>query len=348
MIKSSMALTLGVFVASVALEARTSTMQFNKDTDGVELWTAIAQNTSNGTTEMSTMSTTWTDQVSLKNSGTYNVNLILTTNYSDGYPSPEAQAATNMNFIIEGSSNVSLTIKSGGVLGLRTKTAAEDFQATTSASYGAVFLRGNANLTIEGTGKLYSNDFKMSENASIDRTLVLKDEALFWTRGTTQIGATTATGVQTFRIEGSNISEAHVRNLQFVGATDTSANSVKGAKFEFISDANGISTIVNESAIQTLSGVIEVDFTNLLWDESWGDNHTFTLLTSNNNSSETALAGWVANQSTLATVTGAGDDWLFTNDKTSLYLTVSKVPEPSTYAMIFGALALAFVAYKRK
>ena len=99
------------------------------------------------------------------------------------------------------------------------------------------------------------------------------------------------------------------------------------------------------------SGVLKFDFTNLIWDESWGDEKTFTLISCADNAD--ALNDWVLNNASGEFAEFIGiDGGEFTSDSKHLYLTIARdslqVPEPSTYAAIFGAIALAFAAYRRR
>lgn len=105
-----------------------------------------------------------------------------------------------------------------------------------------------------------------------------------------------------------------------------------------------------------MTGVISVDFTNLLWDEDWGDSKTFTLLSCTGGSNY--ITDWVSDYSLtlgeIITANGRITDTelaYFSADNTKLYVTIAReaaVPEPGTYAALFGAVALAFAAYRRR
>ena len=195
-------------------------------------------------------------------------------------------------------------------------------------------------------------------NNNYDKTVIVKDQAYFFTRGTTNIGVSGATTAQIVSFQGSEIQMAHLRNLRFRGAEGTTLDNVLGGKLEWIADANGITTVVNESSPQeAMTGIISVDFTKLIWDESWGDTHTFTLL--HCTGSSTRLTDWVSGYSDtlgeILTVNGRITDdpsmGYFSANNVDLFVTVARdavVPEPATYAAIFGALALAFAAYRRR
>lgn len=344
---------LALCAASTFSHARTSTFVIDKEANDVELGIALKDYTSNPT-ELDTMATDWTNQLAVKSIYNGTVNLVLTGNYSDLYPAPETQTAIGMNFVLENGNAMTFTVKSGGTLGLRIKTAAADF--STSTACGELKLTGeNANLVVEGTGKVYASSLQMFER-DVNRMVTLKDQAYFFTGGTAQIGGSTKsntlTKTSTLRLEGSQIEMVRVRNLQFVGTEGTTKDNAMGGKFEFIADANGISTIQNESAIVAFSGVIEIDFSGLKWDTTWGEDHKFTLVTAT--SGNTLLQDWVdtnsASNGNLANIIGAEGE--FSADNYNLFVTISRdslvIPEPSAYAAIFGAIAIAFAAYRRR
>ena len=349
--KKLLAVTLCSLIAGAALQARTSWITFNQDVDDVEFWSAIQTKSSNGASELATMATTWTNQLGLT-SGSYNVSLVLSNNYADNYPAPDAQSADGVNLCFNGAN---VKVVSGGTLGLRSKTAAADFNTSTGCG-GIVFERGG-NLEVSGTGRVFANDLQMYQN-NYDKTVIVKDQAYFYTRGTTNIGVSGATTAQIVSFQGSQIQMAHLRNLRFRGAEGTTLDNVKGGKLEWIADANGITTVENESTPQeAMTGIISVDFTKLIWDESWGDTHTFTLLHCTGGSSY--LTSWVSEyadtRGEILTVNGRITDdpslGYFSANNANLFVTVARdavVPEPATYAAIFGALALAFAAYRRR
>ena len=337
-------------MAGAASYARTSWITFNQDVDDVEFWSAIETKTSNGASELATMATTWTNQLGLT-SGSYNVSLVLSDNYSGHYPSPDAQDPGAVNLCFNGAT---VKVVSGGTLGLRTKTAAADYTASTGC--GAIVFERGGTLEVSGTGRVFAGDLQMNNN-NYDKTVIVKDQAYFFTRGTTNIGVSGATTAQIVSFQGSEIQMAHLRNLRFRGAEGTTLDNVLGGKLEWIADANGITTVVNESSPQeAMTGIISVDFTKLLWDEDWGETKTFTLLSCTGGSNY--LKDWVSDYSStlgeILTVNGRITDpdlAAFSADNTKLYVTIAKsaaVPEPSTYAAIFGALALAFAAYRRR
>ena len=95
--------------------------------------------------------------------------------------------------------------------------------------------------------------------------------------------------------------------------------------------------------VSVFEGVITVDFTKILLDEVESE---FTILRSNN-----SLADLFTNDSFNFIKRDESDivNWSLSEDSKSLIISyVSTIPEPSTCAAIFGALALAFAAYRRR
>ena len=335
-------------IAGAASYARTSWINLNSGIEDVEIWTAISDYSSNGTSELATMAANWTNQLGVGG----DASVVVSKNYADGYLSPETQGASDMNFLLQ--NGVTVKVVSGGTLGLRTKTAAEDFSASTG--YGEIIFDREGTLEVSGTGRVFAGSVTMNRS-NYAQTLILKDQAYFASSGTTNIGLTTDTNAKVLSFRGSNIQLAQLRNLRFRGGEGTSIDDVKGGKLEWIADAKGITTVINNSSPQeAMTGVISVDFTNLLWDEDWGDSKTFTLLSCTGGSNY--ITEWVSDYSStlgeIITANGRITDTelaYFSADNTKLYVTIAReaaVPEPGTCAALFGAVALAFAAYRRR
>ena len=340
-------------MAGAASYARTSWVNFNQDVNDVEIWTAINNYTSNGAEQLAIMADTWTDQLGL-GAGNNKVSVVVSGNYADGYPSPDSQGASTMNFLLQQGTVVKVV--SGGTLGLRTKTAAADYN--TSTGCGAIVFERDGTLEVSGTGRVFSGDVQMNRS-NYAQNVIVKDQAYFFTRGTTNIGLTSNTTAQIISFQGSEIQMAHLRNLRWRGGDGTTLDSVKGGKLEWIADAGGITTVENESSPQeAITGIISVNFTDLVWDDGWGESKTFTLLSCTSGSNY--LKDWVSDYSAtlgeILTINGRITDpelGSFSADNYKLYVTIAKdalipVPEPAACAMVIGALALAVVAYRRR
>ena len=92
-----------------------------------------------------------------------------------------------------------------------------------------------------------------------------------------------------------------------------------------------------------------MDFSNLALAEG---TYTFDVisLTENATRENTIIANYASMSEDLITVIKANesDSYEFVADGLPLKLVYTVVPEPATYAAIFGALALALAAYRRR
>ena len=118
----------------------------------------------------------------------------------------------------------------------------------------------------------------------------------------------------------------------------------QAGKLEFVADANGISTLVSQYIDFNFDILLDfTDYTLL------GEN-TFEILTVTSTYYD-MVKNWVDDPSLIELIkANEGDSYtigLADGGKT-LTLTYSHVPEPAAYAAIFGALALAFAACRRR
>lgn len=311
------------------LSAATATFNFSTDADNVSLWDAIAQDSQYGSFSGNNPYQVYCDSLNLRNTASHNVNIILTDSYAGSYP---LYTSGNLNLSING---LNLTLDG--------PDAAIDPMGSFTASGESTFtIQNGAQVIVNGNWETSKTGADSSENS----TVVIKGgSTLIQAQFSTIMGNAEYTSAFTLRIEGEN--NVRFRNWKFTGAAGTSVDNPMGAKLEIVADQSGITTIQHESAVLDFSGVVLVDLSNLIWDDSWGSEHQFTLVSATNNASKSAFDYFCENQETLADVKGASD-WLFTNDGYNLYLTVSQVPEPSTFAALFGLAALTIAAYRRK
>ena len=252
------------------------------------------------------------------NAGSLAVNLDI-ANFGEGYP---LGGCENAAFI---GSNFNILLNN---------------KATNMGGFSA---RNGAILTVTGGANLNSNgQLYMNENSA--GTVIVNGGSTFY-QANTRLGSASATTLQKIAIEGSG-NTVTFRNFHLVGGAGTTADNVLGGLVEFVADANGLTTVSVVGGNQSFSGSVAVDFTNLLWDESWGEEKTFTLFSLQDNMAD--FATWVNNDD-LQIIKGASDA-TFSSDAKHLYVTVAKgaIPEPSTYAAIFGALAIAFALMRRR
>ena len=165
-----------------------------------------------------------------------------------------------------------------------------------------------------------------------------------------KIGHSSQTGGQAiFRVEGTGSSININGTLSVIGGSGTSLINQVGGVLEFALTDAGVSSIFAEN-VDVFSGILLVDFTDMV--AAYEAGQRFDLLTSAN-SLEAYYEALVASgrfganlrdgDATDAAVLGLSMD-----GKTIFVTYTSAIPEPGTYAAIFGALALAFAVYRRR
>lgn len=160
--------------------------------------------------------------------------------------------------------------------------------------------------------------------------------------------ADTVDGTAKFIVEGSghDIKINSTLETYFSGEVDDNGKAVGGG-FKFIADADGFSTIAANNLSTVFLGLIEIDFSKyVVKDTENGDE--FTLISLNNNA-QNLLGEIEGDLDKYFSVTGSDDYELLFGDKTlGVRVFSTNVPEPAAYAAIFGALALAFAAWRRR
>lgn len=337
-----------LFASASVATAATAIFNFSASVGDAEnpvnVWDAVSAESEYGAFYGNDPYSVWCDQLIL-NGGNNSVNLAITGTFSDNYPLSDGR-------------NTTVSLQFNGInLMLSGADASLDSRVGTSGR-GNITLKGGTVLTVSNGAKVglgtvgTINDstvegFYMNETSAA--SVIIKGASYFYNRNT-KIGNASSTEIQSVKIIGSDNS-VFFRNLNFIGAEGATADAVAGGLIEWVADANGITTINHSGGLPVFSGILKFDFTNLLWDESWGDEKTFTLISGDSDTS--ALNEWVVANATgeLASFEGV-DGGEFSADSKHLYLTIAKdslqVPEPSAYAAIFGALALAFAAYRRR
>lgn len=319
--KSSI-LAAAIFGAATFAGAATSIYTFTTSTGDnyVNVWNALQQEPNQyGSFTGNNAYNIWCDTMNIvANSLAVNLDL---ANFSQGYP------------LSQGIVNLTL-------LGSNFNAILNNQNATSTANFG---VKNGATMTITG-GANFNTGGQLSMNENSAGTVIVNGDSTFYNANTT-LGSASATTLQKVAIEGSG-NTVTFRNFRLVGGAGTTADNVLGGLVEFVADANGLTTVSVVGGNQSFSGSVAVDFTNLLWDESWGEEKTFTLFSLSDNMAD--FATWVDNDD-LKIIKGASDA-TFTSDARHLYVTVAKsaIPEPSTYAAIFGALAIAFALMRRR
>ena len=338
-----------LFASANIVTAATATFNFSSSVGDAEnpvnIWDVVSAESEYGAFSGNDPYSIWCDQLVL-NGNNNSVNLVITDTFSDNYPLPEARnSAINLQF----SSIINLTLSGAN--------ASLDSRVGTSGR-GNITLKNGSVLTVSNGAKVGLGTVGTINDSTVEgiymndtsaASVIIKGASYFYNRNT-RIGNASSTETQSVKIIGSDNS-VFFRNLNFIGAEGTSAASPLGGVLEWVADANGITTINHAGGLPVFSGVLKLDFTNLRWDESWGDEKTFTLISGDSDTS--ALNDWVLLNGTgdLSEFIGV-DGGEFSADSKHLYLTIARdslqIPEPSTYAAIFGAIALAFAVYRRR
>ena len=309
----------GLSLSGIAFGATTQ-FYFSQDANNIEYWDALAEDTSYGAFMLNNPYTNYCDSFGVNGSGK-DVSLKITGEFFTNYPLHTGGATyTHLQ-------DLTLVIDSGA----------------TFASSLSINLKNNTALIMKG-GDTFKGDLTLTDANSIS-SVTISDGAVLDNGGRTRIGSTS--GEQTFTVIGADAT-VNLRNFALIGDASTTADNVVGGKIVMKADASGMGTITTYGTNNNdFSGVLVADFTNIVWDESWGDRKTFTLISCSDNTFEALFAAWLSN-SDLGDVIGASNG-VFSVDNRNIYVTVDRViPEPGTYAAIFGALALAFAAYRRR
>lgn len=267
-----------------------------------------------------------------------------------------ASTGGSYNFFSQSSSAINknyLTI-ANTTIGLDSSTN----EGTTSASF---ILGGNTVLNTVGGSAIH---LKLNEYAG--RNYLGTGEVRFGIYGSGNVGnfsnvqvgnGTSSTAKTVFAVHGSGSQIDISGSFQINGKAD----NLGLAKLELVADNDGISTINTGSGSSfAFNGLLTLDFSDITLDM---DNERIVLISSarGDQNLKTALESrWfnfsagTFNSDYVSVITAdAEDEFRFAFEGANgayefvIYYT-HVVPEPATYAAIFGALALAFAAYRRR
>ena len=157
----------------------------------------------------------------------------------------------------------------------------------------------------------------------------------------------------TVELYGSGIKPLGSNAYNFKNLGASAYREQMGGTIKYIADADGISQlkvdIIVPIDVDSETGYnILLDFTNFVLEG--GETKQMAIISSN--SSANVINAYDLYQDDLITVVMANeaDYYSIYADGKTLYIdyTSAIIPEPSTYAVLFGAIALAFVGYRRR
>lgn len=157
----------------------------------------------------------------------------------------------------------------------------------------------------------------------------------------------------TVELYGSGIKPLGTNAYNFTNLGASAYRAQMAGTIKFIADANGISQLKVDKIValdvdKETGYNILLDFTNLVLEG--GETTQMAIISSNSNAN--VINAYDLYQNDLITVVMANeaDTYSIYADGKTLYIdyTSAVIPEPSTYAVLFGAIALAFVGYRRR
>lgn len=167
-------------------------------------------------------------------------------------------------------------------------------------------------------------------------------------------GYANATGVAKITIAGTGNSVTANAAFRLIGGEGTSTGDIRGAALVFEADSDGISAlnIANPQSAGTvdISGIILLDLSGFNFTS---DTENFQLISTSNSYALAEIQNWlnlIEGGEDLFAVTGGdyeASDWQLSLQDDGLWVSVTAVPEPATWAAIFGALALLLAAYRK-
>lgn len=240
-------------------------------------------------------------------------------------------------------------------------------KGTSSANKNKVFVNGgqiyikassNEESTITNTMELAGNTIlsKNSNGERINFNLSSYDTAVAGTAKFIISGENNEVYLNNFSVGKADLDSGSVL-LQIEGSTHnisavnfamrTSGLNTQAATLSFVSDSVGISTLKTTS-VNALSGFIDVDFSKYVAQSI--DPMQFILISAENNWDASNYETDSENEYIKVSLANENDTWRTFMEGNNLVLeyTSAVIPEPSTFAAIFGAIALAFAAYRRK
>lgn len=239
-----------------------------------------------------------------------------------------ASAVNTLRFVgdtlsIHGSADASATIENSFIMAGNTELLrTEDRMVSVNVGNDANTAGGSASFIVKGSGNVVKGwDFR--------------------------VGSSSATGGTALaRFEGYSNDIRFNNTLSFAGSGTSYADAV-GGRFEFVLDNSGAfgEAMLNVGRIDTFSGAIQVDFSALSGEFESAE---FLLISSAQDWSS-LYSSWEQGGLFDFNLRDESDEAHFEYSGGNLYVIyTSTVPEPATFAAIFGLCALAFASYRRR
>ena len=281
--------------------------------------------------------------------------------FSGGKNSFEITGKNNV-ITARNSINVYADKQSGGEALFEIGGSGNEVYFSANNTVGGAMSGGSARWVLGGENN--SAEYVNVMSFNVGRTAMTGGEAALEIRGKNNtakffnvfIGnADTTNGKAKIIVEGSG----HTININsqlmpyFSGALGADGKK-SGGGFEFIADADGVSTLNINNFNAVFKGLIEMDFSKyIVKDEINGDE--FTLISVNSNAGNLLTSDLMADidhecaVNEYFKVSGTDEFEIFFGDKTvNIRVFSTYIPEPSTYAAMAGLLALAFALYRRR
>lgn len=218
---------------------------------------------------------------------------------------------------------------------------------------------GSSKIDISGSSTLSAYRLSVGGGsvALSDSSALRVEEALSVTSGSLVVsGASTfsayelkvgsPSGASTFEIRGDSNEVVVTSMFGLIGAIGTSFANQQGGKLLFVANEYGLSTL-QVNAVSEFSGLVELDFSNFREEGTF----EYLLISSATEWDASAYVATSDGENDLVNVIKAnsGDSWTVDFDGTSLVFTYTHVvPEPATWAAIFGALAMGLALLRRR
>lgn len=247
--------------------------------------------------------------------------------------------------------NSMVTVDDGGVLNMNGKGIAGKTNHTAASPFLVVNEGGTVNL---GSGTNYSN--------SQAKSFALVNGGKITSQGTLNMDTDVGMVFQnSATVEFETLKMSWSSDLEIVGSSNSikiSGNfetnnwsysryvseswTTRMPGFAFVADADGFSTVDISGTLSGFNGFLTLDFSNLAHDGEW------VLISSSayDSSIDNLL---LENRYSILGIDESLVELSYMGGKLSVFVDgLPIIPEPSAYAAIFGALAIAFAAYRRR